>query len=106
MLNERIEKEKELEEEERQRKLEQLQLDFENEYAIREGNLFGQLELERSVLEQRRLQELEYAEKIGADTEKVNQKYAKAQRALDRAEFNAKLSLTGGFTKDLATIYG
>lgn len=96
----------EYEEAERERLIEQAALDFENDMATLEGNLFAELDLKRQALEQERLIELEYANKIGADTYKVNQKYAKAQRALDQAEFNAKLTLAASFTKNLATIAG
>lgn len=106
ILEETIERQREIEEEERLRKIDQATLDFENEYAIAEGNLFAQLDLERQYLEKQREQEIAFANKIGADVAKVNAKYAKAQRALDVAEFNAKISLAAGFTQNLATIAG
>lgn len=81
-------------------------LDFENDMALAEGNMFAELDLERQGLELKKQQELDFANKIGADTAKVEAKYAKAERALNVAELNAKLALTAGFTDNLATIFG
>lgn len=106
LLNDTIEATREIMEEEKARQLEVAQMDLENDMAAAEGTLFTELDLERKALQLKQKQEVDFANKIGADVEKVNQKYAKAQRALDQAEFNAKLALTAGFTANLATIFG
>jgi len=106
LLKEEIDLKNEILDEEKQRKIDQESTDFENEYAIREGNLFGILELERQFLEKQRLQEIDIAKKTGADVEKIDKKFAKASRALDIAERNAKLSLAQGFTANVAQIAG
>jgi hypothetical protein len=96
----------EYEEQERERLQEKRALDAENEMARVQGNLFAELELERQALEQKRQQEVEFAKSIGADVNKVNEKYNKADLALERAKTDAKLALAGGFAQDLATIFG
>jgi hypothetical protein len=106
LLEEEIERKNELLEEEKQRKIEQELTDFENEFAIAEGNLFAELELERQFLEKKREQEIQLAQKTGADVAKINAKFSKAQRALDIAELQAKISLAQGFTANLAQIAG
>lgn len=106
LLEEEIERKNEILEEEKQLKLEQEAVDFENEYAIREGNLFGILELERQHLEKQRQQELDLARKTGADVLKIDEKFAKASRALDIAELQGKLALAQGFTANVAQIAG
>lgn len=96
----------EYEEIERERLLEQGAIDFENDMMLAEGNMFAELELERQMLEKKRLQEIAYATKIGADVNKIEEKYQKASLALDRAEFNAKLSLAAQATSGIAQIFG
>jgi len=81
-------------------------LDFENRQILAEGNLFAELELEREFLEMQRQQEIEFAEKIGADTTLINQKYSKAQKELDKAEFQAKMMLAQDFANNIAAIAG
>jgi hypothetical protein len=82
------------------------QIEFEAEYALAQENVFRRLELERESLEQQAAQEIEFAEKIGADTTLIEQKYAKAREAITEAEQEAKLSLAAGFAANLATIAG
>jgi hypothetical protein len=96
----------EFEEQEKERKIEQAAIDFENDMILQEGNLFGELELERKYLELQRKQEVDAATKAGADVSKVNAKYRKAARTLDRAEFDAKLSMAAGFASNIASIAG
>ena len=81
-------------------------LDYENRMMLSEGRFFEELEFERQNLEAKRLQEVEFAEKIGADVNLINQKYEKANKELAQAEFAAKLSLAQGFAADIATIAG
>lgn len=96
----------ELEEQERERKAEAAAIDFENDMIIAEGNLFAEFDLQSQWLEKKRKQEIKYAVKTGADVSKINKKYAKAQRALDIAEVQAKLSLAASATQGLAAIAG
>ena len=96
----------EFEEQERDRKIEVAQLDYDNELAAAEGQIFNLLELERQGLEKKKKQEIAYAQKIGADTTAIEKKYANANKAISKAEFDAKLSLAGGFAQNIATIAG
>jgi hypothetical protein len=81
-------------------------VNFENERALAQENIFATLELERQGLESQRAQEIAFAEKIGADTTLIEEKYAKAREEINKAEVNAKLALAGGFAQNIATIAG
>lgn len=106
LLQEEIDRKNEILDEEKERKIEQEAIDFENEFAIREGNLFGILELERQHLELQRQQEIDLAKKTGADVAKIDKKFTKAARALDVAELQGKLALAQSFTANIAQIAG
>lgn len=97
---------KAFEDKEKTRKLEAAKIDFENQQALFEENALSQLERERLLLEQRRLEEVAAAERVGADVLLINKKYQKANLALDKAEKSAKLSLAQGFASNVATIAG
>jgi hypothetical protein len=92
----------ELIEQEKERQI----VDQENELALLEGSILGELEAERRGLELKRQQEIEFAEKIGADTTLIEAKYAKAREELNEAETSAKLSLAEDFFNNVATIAG
>ena len=79
---------------------------YENELELAEGSILAILDLERKGLEMKRQQEIEYAEKIGADVELINKKYAKANEEIAIAERDAKLSLAGGFAENIAQLLG
>lgn len=68
--------------------------------------VFTKLEIERVRLQQEYQQEIEYAQKIGAETTGIAQRYARAQKEIDRAAFDAKLELASGFSANIATIFG
>lgn len=78
----------------------------ENDYAIAEQNAGWLFDLERQKLEEKRLQEVAYAEKIGADVNKINDKFAKANIKISRLETQAKLSLASDFMGNIATLAG
>lgn len=90
----------------RARELEAAQMNYENELALLEGSLFGELELERIALEQKEAQEIAAAERIGANTQVIEKKYLKAKLTIARAEKDAKMALAGDFMKNIATIAG
>jgi hypothetical protein len=96
----------EFEEAERERQLEVEAVNFENDMERFQENQFMQLELERQQLENKRATEIAYAERIGADVSKIEDKYTKAAIELKRAELNAKMALAGGFTQNIAQIAG
>lgn len=96
----------EFEEQEKARKLEAARVDFENNQALFEENAFAQLDKERAVLAQKEQEELAAAEKLGANRQLIEKKYAKARETLSKAETSAKLSLAQGFASNVASIAG
>ena len=81
-------------------------LDYENEKALAEQNLFTQLDFQRQELEAKRKQEIAFAESIGADVEAVKKKYDRAELELEKAKINAKLALASEFFGNVATLFG
>lgn len=81
-------------------------LNYETQQALAEENLFTQLDFERQALELKRQQEIEFAEKIGADVSAINEKYDRAEIELERAKQQAKLELAADFFGNIATIFG
>lgn len=86
--------------------VEQRTIEYEAELAAAQDNIFRRLDLEREGLELQRQQEIEYAERIGADTTLIESKFSKAREVINQAELQAKLALAGSFSKDLAVIAG
>jgi hypothetical protein len=80
--------------------------DQENELALLETNILGELEAERRKLELKEQQEIEFAERIGANTTLIEKKYSDAKKELARAESEAKLSLASDFFANVAQIAG
>ena len=91
---------------ERDSELERIQANYENNLVLAEENIFATLDLEHQGLELKRQQEIEAAEKIGADVNLINDKYSKAAIEIKRAEEEAKLSLASEFAGNIATIFG
>lgn len=85
---------------------EKLALEKENERLVLEEELFGRLEFEKQALELSYQQEIEAANKLGADTTKIEEKYANARKRINQAEYQAKLSVAAGFAQDIAIIAG
>ena len=81
-------------------------MDLENKRAIMEANATDEYELRQAQLEQRRAQELANAEKIGADTTLIEQKYAEAQKKLANELANAKLTAAAGVAGQMSQILG
>jgi len=76
------------------------------ELEAQKQTIFTELELNRVKLQAQEEQEIMAAERIGASTTEIEQKYANAREEINKAELNAKLSLAGGFADNLATIAG
>ncbi len=104
--NELNDKKTELQKEHQLQRLEALQTDYENELELAQNNIFSVLEIEKQGLELKRQQEIEAAEKIGADVSLINEKYRNLEIELERAKSNAKMELAKGFTDNLAAIFG
>jgi len=86
--------------------LNQQLINQENLLAIREQNNEDYFSIERERLRMQQEAEIRSAEDTGASVAIINQKYKNAQRQLDEAEVNAKLSLYAGFAGNLAQIFG
>lgn len=93
-------------EEKRKQREERRALDLQNEYEVNKENLFAILELDRQQLELKYQQELEYAEKIGADVNLVHKKYSQAARDITKAEVAAKAQIVSQFAGGLAELFG
>lgn len=83
-----------------------IELDYENKKALANENIFSQLEFQRQELEAKRVQEIAFAESIGADVEAVKKKYDRAELELEKAKINAKLALASEFFGNVATLFG
>ena len=86
--------------------LERIEANYQNELALAEGNIFAELDLQKRGLEMQRLQEIDAAKRTGADVKLINQKYAKAEIAIERQKQMAKFSIVSGFAQNVATIFG
>jgi hypothetical protein len=85
---------------------ERLVTDQENKLALAQGNLFAELALQKEFLDSKYKAEIEAAEKIGADTTLIEQKYAKQKREIDKITIDSKLGLAADFANNIATILG
>lgn len=95
-----------LEEQELQKRIEKEQVEFDNRMEIARGNLFAELEMEREFLEMKYEEEIRNAERIGADTKLIEEKYSKAKKEIARTEQAAKLSLATDFANNVSNILG
>ena len=86
--------------------LERIEANYQNKLALAEGNIFAELDLQKQRLEIQRQQEVDAAKRTGADVKLINQKYAKAEIAIERQKQMAKFSMVSSFAKDVATIFG
>ena len=100
-------------EQEKQRKIEDANYQFQLDQELLQQSLFGAFEAETNTLLAREQQEKEFAEKTILNDEakekallKISEKYAKADKAIKLAKFQAELSLAGDFTKNIAAIAG
>lgn len=101
-----IDLEKQKDEEIKNQKIEASQVDYENNLALTEENIFEQLRIEEEGLVLKEQQEIAAAERIGANTTLIEQKYSKAKKEIAKIERDAKLALASDFAKNIATIAG
>ena len=102
MLEEQAKEKKQIENDEVARKT----INEKNKLALESENIFSSLNLQREKLKIQEKEEKEHAEKVGADVYLINQKFKKANDELDKASFDAKLSLASEFTGNIAQIAG
>ena len=82
-----------------------LEEDFNNRYALAEGNLDATFALEQENLNRSMQAELEAAEKTGASKYLIEQKYAKMERDLELSKINAKLGMTSNFLGNVQGLF-
>jgi hypothetical protein len=85
---------------------ERRRIEFDAAFEAAQFDIERRTELELQSLEEKRQREIAFAESIGAETTNIEKKFSLARQAINQAETDAKLSLAGGFAKDIATIAG
>lgn len=89
------------------------QMQYDAEMELAQENLFAQLDMEKQAMDEKRTYELDLIDKLAIDKEqkaalsqKIADKYAKAEIAIEKAKTQAKLSLAADFAGNIATIAG
>ncbi len=90
----------------RAKEFERLQIDFENQQAAVEDNLFKQFEAQKAALDRNRQLEIQAAQKTGADVKLINAKYNQAELQMEKAKQAAKLALVSNFAGNVAALFG
>ena len=86
--------------------VERRQIEFEAALAVSEGNFTTEFELMRQQLDMQYQAEIDNANRIGADTANIEQKFAIARQNIALAEFNAKAGLAADLTGAVAQAAG
>jgi len=81
-------------------------IDLENQKIINEENFLLQAEIDKQQNEIKRQQEVENAEKTGADISLINAKYAQIQQDIEDAKQTNKVKLASDAFGSLAAIFG
>lgn len=81
-------------------------MNLENRRMIEEQGITNEYDLRKMQLDQQYQQELENAERIGADTTLVKQKYEEQQKKLAASRLNAELSMAGETAGQLSGLLG
>lgn len=81
-------------------------IDLDNERLAQTENMDYNLQFQLAELEARKQQELDEAEKTGADKDLINKKYAKLEKDTQAAVMNNKLDLASSTFGNLAAIMG
>ena len=99
-------KEREERKKERERKKEEDAINAQNEYdlAVLRGQMLFDLDRENLALKQQ--EEIKAAEKVGADVNQINEKYALLNKKITQEEIKFKMGLASQFAGNLATIFG
>lgn len=81
-------------------------MDEANRKELETAEISNQYELRQVQLDAQYQQELAAAERIGADTTLVQQKYEKAKEDLTKARVNAELTMTAGLAGQMSDLLG
>lgn len=80
--------------------------DLESEKFIADENAITALAFQREQLDAEYAAEIENAQRIGADTALIDEKYRQATKEADILALQAKLGLAADFSNNLATVFG
>lgn len=81
-------------------------MDEANRKEIEMSEITSQYDLRQAQLDAQYAQEIAAAERIGADTTLVQQKYEKAKEDLTKARVNAELTMSAGLAGQLSSLLG
>lgn len=81
-------------------------MDEANRKEIEMSEMANQYDLRQAQLDAQYAQEMAAAERIGADTTLVQQKYEKAKEDLTKARVNAELTMSAGLAGQLSSLLG
>lgn len=81
-------------------------MDEANRREIEMSEITNQYDLRQAQLDAQYAQEIAAAERIGADTTLVQQKYEKAKEDLTKARVNAELTMSAGLAGQLSSLLG
>lgn len=98
--------EKQRQEERRALEEERKAMDKSNELEIRKLDAQNEWDMRQAELDAAYLQEMEAAQRLGADTSKVVEKYEKYKRQLFAERINAELSMAAGAAGQLGELLG
>lgn len=80
--------------------------DAANLHELKMMEVTNEFDMRQMQLDAQYAQEIEAAEKIGADTALIQAKYEKAKEANTRARVNAELTMTAGLAGQMSTLLG
>ena len=81
-------------------------IDFANAQEVRLMGIQNEFDLKQAQLDLAYAQEMEAAERVGADTALVKEKYEKYQQELTRQRINAELTMAGSLAGQLGDLLG
>ena len=85
---------------------ERIAMDEANRKELEMSNMANEFEMRQAQLDAQYQQELAAAEKIGADTTLVQQKYEKSKEDLTKARVNSELTMTAGLAGQMSDLLG
>lgn len=85
---------------------ERMAMDEANRKELEMSNTANEFEMRQAQLDAQYQQELAAAEKIGADTTLVQQKYEKSKEDLTKARVNSELTMTAGLAGQMSDLLG
>lgn len=81
-------------------------LDEANLRELKTANMTNEYDIRQAALDAQYKQEIEAAEKIGADTALIQSRYEKAKEDNTKARVNAELTMTAGLAGQMSTLLG